>query len=46
MAWPMRRYCEEMLGVEDVVARLARIQEVRGRFDDTLFIFTADNGVT
>lgn len=43
-AWPMRRYCEEMLGVDRMVARIARVQEQRGRLDDTLFIFTADNG--
>ncbi|MFV2062321.1 MAG: sulfatase-like hydrolase/transferase [Chloroflexota bacterium] len=43
--WPMRRYCEEMLGVDDMVARMVKIQKARGRFENTLFIFTADNGV-
>lgn len=45
-AWPMQRYCEEMLGVEAIVERLVAAQEERGRLRDTLFIFTADNGIT
>jgi arylsulfatase A-like enzyme len=44
-AWPMQTYCEEMLGVEEATAALVREQRRRGRLDDTLFIFTADNGV-
>ena len=42
--WPMRTYCEQMLGVDRMVARIARVQERRGRAADTLFVFTADNG--
>lgn len=44
--WPMRRYCEEMLGVDALAAAIVREQRQRGRLDDTLFILTADNGVT
>ncbi len=44
--WPMRRYCEEMLAVDDLAAAVVREQRRRGRLDDTLFILTADNGVT
>jgi arylsulfatase A-like enzyme len=43
--WPMRTYCEEMLGVEELARALVREQKRRGRLDDTLFVFTADNGV-
>ncbi len=43
-AWPMQTYCEEMLGVEELTKALVREQRRRGRLDDTLFIFTADNG--
>lgn len=44
--WPMRRYCEQMLAVDDLAASIVREQRRRGRLDDTLFILTADNGVT
>jgi arylsulfatase A-like enzyme len=44
--WSMTTYCEEMLGVEDAVARVVGTQERRGRLADTLLIFTADNGAT
>jgi arylsulfatase A-like enzyme len=44
--WSMSTYCEEMLGVEDAVARIVKGQERRGRLADTLLIFTADNGAS
>jgi arylsulfatase A-like enzyme len=44
-AWPMTTYCEQMLGVEELVSAVVREQKLRDRLDDTLFIFTADNGV-
>ncbi len=44
--WPMQRYCEEMLAVDELAAAVVREQRQRGRLDDTLFILTADNGVT
>lgn len=44
--WPMQGYCEEMLAVDDLAAAVVREQLRRGRLDDTLFILTADNGVT
>jgi N-acetylglucosamine-6-sulfatase len=43
--WPMTTYCEEMLGVDELVGAVVRQQSKRGRLDDTLFVFTADNGV-
>jgi arylsulfatase A-like enzyme len=44
--WPMRRYCEEMLAVDELVASVVDVQTQRGRLEDTLFIFTSDNGNT
>jgi arylsulfatase A-like enzyme len=44
--WPMRRYCEEMLAVDELAASVVEVQRERGRLDDTLFIFTSDNGNT
>jgi arylsulfatase A-like enzyme len=44
-SWPMQTYCEEMLAVEELTRALVREQRRRGRMDDTLFVFTADNGV-
>ena len=43
--WPMQTYCEQMLAVDELAQALVRTQKQRGRLDDTLFIFTADNGV-
>jgi N-acetylglucosamine-6-sulfatase len=44
--WPMQRYCEQMLAVDELAAAVVAEQERRGRLDDTLFVLTADNGVT
>ena len=43
--WPMQTYCEQMLAVDELAAALVRTQKRRGRLDDTIFVFTADNGV-
>ncbi len=43
--WPMQTYCEQMLAVDELAKALVRTQRRRGRLDDTLFVFTADNGV-
>lgn len=43
--WPMQTYCEQMLAVDELARAMVRVQRQRGRLDDTLFIFTADNGV-
>jgi N-acetylglucosamine-6-sulfatase len=43
--WPMVRYCEEMLGVDWAVAQVVDELAAQGRLDDTLLIFTADNGM-
>jgi N-acetylglucosamine-6-sulfatase len=44
--WRMRRYCEEMLAVDELVADVVEVQRERGRLEDTLFVFTSDNGNT
>lgn len=36
--------CEDMLGVDDLVGLVVREQAARGRLDDTLLVFTSDNG--
>lgn len=43
--WPMVRMCEEMLGVDKVVGQVTAELEAQGRLDNTLLIFTADNGI-
>lgn len=43
--WPMVRYCEEMLGVDRAVGQVVAELEAEGRLDNTLLIFTADNGM-
>jgi N-acetylglucosamine-6-sulfatase len=40
----LRANCEEMLGVEDALARIVTALRKSGRLDDTLLLFTADNG--
>jgi arylsulfatase A-like enzyme len=44
-ATKMQTYCEEMLAVEELTKAVVREQKRRGRHDDTIYIFTADNGV-
>jgi arylsulfatase A-like enzyme len=44
--WPMETYCEQMLAVDELAEAVVREQKQRGRLDDTLFVLTADNGVT
>ena len=41
----MQTYCEEMLAVEELTRAVVKAQKDRGRHDDTIYIFTADNGV-
>ena len=41
----MQTYCEEMLAVEELTKAVVREQKRRGRHEDTVYIFTADNGV-
>ena len=38
--------CREMLGVDDVVAQVTDELDAQGRLDNTLLIFTADNGIS
>ena len=44
--WPTRPLCETLLSVDDELARVEAELEAQGRLDDTLFILTADNGMT
>ena len=43
--WPMGTYCEEMLGVDRAVGQVVDELELEGRLDNTVLLFTADNGV-
>ncbi|HVM29480.1 MAG TPA: sulfatase-like hydrolase/transferase [Candidatus Limnocylindrales bacterium] len=43
--WPMVRYCEEMLGVDWAVEQVVNELEAQDRLDNTLLVFTADNGM-
>jgi N-acetylglucosamine-6-sulfatase len=43
--WPMVGYCEEALGIDRVVGQVVDELEAQGRLDNTLLVFTADNGV-
>ncbi len=43
--WPMVTYCEEMLGVDRAVGQVVDELEAEGRLDNTLLVFTADNGI-
>ena len=44
--WPMVTYCEEMLGVDHAVGQVIDELTADGRLDNTLLLFTADNGMT
>ena len=44
--WPMVGYCEEMLGVDKAVRQVTDELEADGRLDNTLLVFTADNGMS
>jgi len=39
-------HCESLLSVDELVGRIGDELEAQGRLEDTLFIFTADNGMT
>ncbi|CAN5757925.1 hypothetical protein BH23CHL7_BH23CHL7_10040 [soil metagenome] len=43
--WPMVGYCREMLGVDWLAERVVNELEAQGRLDNTLLVFTADNGM-
>ena len=38
------KVCEDMLGVDQLVAKVVREQRRRGRLDDTLLVLASDNG--
>jgi arylsulfatase A-like enzyme len=39
-------HCESLLAVDDLVGRVGDELRRQGRLDDTVFVFTADNGMT
>jgi arylsulfatase A-like enzyme len=43
--WPMKTMCEEMLGVDWLIKRVTDELAAEGRLDNTLLVFTADNGM-
>ena len=43
-AYDLRTRCEETMGVDWAVAQVTAALEETGRLDDTLLVFTADNG--
>lgn len=43
--WPMATMCREMLGVDWMVKQVIDELRAEGRLDNTLLVFTADNGM-
>ncbi len=39
-------HCESLLAVDELIGRVGDELERQGRLDDTVFVFTADNGMT
>lgn len=44
--WPMDGYCREMFGIDLLVQRVTEQLAAEGRLNNTLLVFTADNGVS
>jgi N-acetylglucosamine-6-sulfatase len=43
--WPLTTYCREALGIDWSVQQVTNELEREGRLDNTLLVFTADNGM-
>ena len=43
--WPMDGYCREMLGIDWLVGQVVNELKSDGRYDNTVFMFAADNGM-
>ncbi len=43
--WPMEGYCREMLGIDWAAEQVITTLEQTGRLDNTMLVFTADNGM-
>ncbi|MEA2676875.1 MAG: hypothetical protein QOJ81_1016 [Chloroflexota bacterium] len=43
--WSMTAYCREMFGFDQLVKRVTDELDAEGRLDNTLLVFTADNGM-
>lgn len=44
--WPLQRLCESMLAADQEFARIRRELVAEGRFNNTLFLLTSDNGMS
>jgi arylsulfatase A-like enzyme len=44
--WPVVSYCKEMLGVDWMVNQVVTELQNEGRFDNTMFVFMGDNGMS
>lgn len=42
--WPLQRICETLLSVDEWTAGVVDTLKAQGRFDNTIFILTTDNG--
>lgn len=44
--WPLKKACEALLSVDEAVARIESELRMQGRLDNTIWVLTADNGMT
>jgi arylsulfatase A-like enzyme len=44
--WPLKKACEAMLSVDELFATVMQGLKQQGRLDDTIFVLTADNGIS
>ena len=44
--WPLQRACESLLAVDEMVERVRDVLIEQGRYENTLFVLTADNGMS
>ena len=43
--WPLERVCESLLSVDESFGRIVDVLKAQGRYDDTIFVLTSDNGM-
>jgi N-acetylglucosamine-6-sulfatase len=43
--WPLQKACEALLSVDDWLGRTIAVLKSQGRYENTVFILTADNGM-
>lgn len=44
--WPMLGYCREMIGIDWLIEQITNELQANGHLDNTLLVFTVDNGST